>query len=87
MFNNYHGVCKICKKESEFISSFLGLCRECILTRKDAKKICLEAHARSRREFNLPEKIPKSRNGIKCGICGNNCKIFICYRKKFKLKT
>jgi pyruvate formate lyase activating enzyme len=69
------GVCKICKKESEFISSFLGLCRECILTEKDAKKICLEAHARSRREFNLPEKIPKSKNGIKCGICGNNCKI------------
>jgi len=38
------GVCKICNKESEFISSFLGLCRECILIKKDAKKISLEAH-------------------------------------------
>ena len=69
------GVCKICKKESEFISSFLGLCTECILTEKTAKKISLEAHAKSRREFGLPEKIPKSKNGLKCGICGNNCKI------------
>jgi pyruvate formate lyase activating enzyme len=69
------GVCKICKKESKLISSFLGLCGECISTQKDAKKISLEAHARSRKEFSLPEKIPKNKNGLLCGICGNKCRI------------
>jgi pyruvate formate lyase activating enzyme len=73
--NKTMGVCKICGKESKFISSFLGLCLDCILTNKEAKKISLEVHAKSRREFNLPERIPKSKDGITCGICGNKCKI------------
>lgn len=69
------GVCKICKKESNFISSFLGLCLDCILTEKAAKRISTEVHSRSRKEFNLPEKIPKNRNGIACEFCGNKCRV------------
>lgn len=67
------GMCKICKKESRFISSFLGLCLDCILNEKESKKIALEVHAKSRKKFGLPEKIPKDRNGLRCGICGNDC--------------
>lgn len=69
------GVCEICKKESESISSYLGLCKECILSEKEAVKIALKAHLKSRKEFGLPEKIPRSEEGLPCGICGNNCKI------------
>lgn len=70
------GKCEICKKESVFISSFLSLCRECIENfPKEAKKIAFKKHAISRKEFGLPEKIPKSKKGIKCGICGNECRI------------
>ncbi|MDI6798988.1 MAG: radical SAM protein [Candidatus Aenigmarchaeota archaeon] len=69
------GECKICKRESSFISSYLGLCLNCILSYKEAKKIVLEAHAKSRREFGLPETVPKSSKGLRCGTCGNSCRI------------
>ncbi|MEM5829532.1 MAG: radical SAM protein [Candidatus Aenigmatarchaeota archaeon] len=71
------GTCKICGKESNLISSYLSLCLNCILTTKQAEKISLEVHAKSRIEFSLPEKIPKTKNGLFCGMCGNNCKIGI----------
>ena len=69
------GICKVCGKESEFISSFLGVCLDCILKSKEGVKIALEAHKRSRKKFGLPERIPKSKDGISCTICGNECKI------------
>ncbi|MEM5879601.1 MAG: radical SAM protein, partial [Candidatus Aenigmatarchaeota archaeon] len=67
------GKCKLCGKESKLISSFLQLCRDCILSEKKAKIIALEAQTSSRKKFSLPEKIP--RKGILCRLCGNNCKI------------
>lgn len=67
--------CRLCGKSSSLISSFLSLCRECILKEKRAIEIAAEAHLRSRKEFKLPEKIPKDENGLVCGMCGNNCKI------------
>jgi pyruvate formate lyase activating enzyme len=70
------GKCQICKKESEFISSYLGLCLNCILAHpKESKKISLQVHANSRKEFGLTEKIPKAKNGLQCNGCGNKCKI------------
>ncbi len=67
------GICKICNKESKYISSFLSLCKDCIKSGK-GKEIIREAHKKSREIFCLPSKIPKSKNGIKCYICGNECK-------------
>lgn len=67
------GQCKLCQKESEFISSFLGLCKNCILKNPEALKIAKEAHKKSREKFNLTPSIPKK--GLQCNGCGNECKI------------
>ncbi|MEM5853529.1 MAG: radical SAM protein [Candidatus Aenigmatarchaeota archaeon] len=69
------GICKICGEKSIYVSSYLGLCRNCILKNGKAVEIALRAHSNSRKIFELPEKIPRTKNGLSCGICGNNCKI------------
>lgn len=67
------GKCKLCKKESEYISSFLGLCKDCILKNPEALKIAKNAHKKSREKFGLTTSIP--RKGLQCKGCGNECKI------------
>ena len=68
-------ICQICKKE-KIISSFLGVCKDCILERFEKAKIFIEkAHSKSREAFNLPPKIPKTKGGIKCIICANECQM------------
>uniref|UniRef100_A0A7C3Z1P9 Radical SAM protein n=1 Tax=candidate division WOR-3 bacterium TaxID=2052148 RepID=A0A7C3Z1P9_UNCW3 len=68
--------CRICQREARTISQYLSLCRDCL------KRCFLEIkgeieklHARSRRRYGLPEGIPKS--GVRCGQCGNDCRIGI----------
>jgi pyruvate formate lyase activating enzyme len=68
-------VCKICKKE-KILAKFLGVCKDCILERWEKAKNFIEiAHRKSRKEFSLPEEVPKSKNGIKCNFCANECKM------------
>ena len=67
------GICKLCGKESKFISSFLGLCLDCILNKKEVRKISLSTHAKLRKEFDLPPSVPKK--GLQCNGCGNSCRI------------
>ena len=67
--------CKVCGKESN-ISSFLGVCRDCILEKwEKAKKFVERAHKKAREMFGLPPFPPRERNGIECKVCGNECKI------------
>ncbi len=69
------GTCKVCGKTG-LISTFISVCRKCILEQSDmVKKILEEAHKKSREKFGLPYPIPKDPNGVKCGICGNECVI------------
>lgn len=68
--------CKVCQKESKLISSFLGLCLDCI--RQDFKKalpFIEQARQNSRREFGLPFESPCSLEGLLCNLCVNKCKI------------
>ena len=68
------GICKLCKKESEFISSFLSLCKNCILEDPEkALPLINEAHKKSRENFGLTPTIPKK--GLQCKGCGNECRI------------
>ncbi len=67
------GVCEICGKESPLISSFLGVCGECVL-KKESFRFVREAHRRARERFGLPPEVPKGR-GSKCFGCGNECVI------------
>jgi len=71
----YLMVCKICKK-GKILAKFLGVCKDCILERwEEAKNFVEIAHQKSRKEFFLPEKVPKTKNGIKCNLCSNECQI------------
>lgn len=71
------GKCQICNKESKLISSFLGLCLNCIRNEPEkANPIAEGAHAKSRSKFALPGgKPPKEElpNSIQCKFCGNEC--------------
>ncbi|MEO0091312.1 MAG: radical SAM protein [candidate division WOR-3 bacterium] len=68
--------CQFCKKNSPFISKYLGFCVDCIRTNflKIKDKIEL-IHHRSRTEFNLPLKPPQTEAGLKCAQCVNQCVI------------
>jgi len=72
------GKCQICKKESNLISSFLGLCLNCIRNNPEkALPIAEAAHERSRKKFALSwGKPPKEeKTSIQCKFCGNECTI------------
>ncbi|TET19929.1 radical SAM protein [Candidatus Bathyarchaeota archaeon] len=70
------GRCQICGKQSNLISSRLGVCLQCIRENPEqALKITDKVHAESRETFGFPPKPPKHPNGISCGMCANNCKI------------
>jgi pyruvate formate lyase activating enzyme len=70
------GRCQICSKQSNLISSHLGVCLKCIRENPEqGLEINDKAHAESRETFGLPPKPPKDPNGISCGMCANNCKI------------
>ncbi|UCF13753.1 MAG: radical SAM protein [Thermoplasmatales archaeon] len=70
------GKCRICNKESEFISDTLKVCLSCIRKKpEETKKITKNVHKKIREEFNLPGKPPKDKKGLQCKICVNECKI------------
>ncbi len=66
------GKCKICGKESILISSFLGVCRDCILNRfEEALPIVESAHKRARAYFNL--YYPAYSQKPYCNLCIHKC--------------
>ncbi|CUS90759.1 radical SAM protein [Candidatus Kryptobacter tengchongensis] len=68
-------LCRVCGEE-KLVSKTLNACIDCIRKNKnDILSEILNFHAKTRREFNLPEEIPNSDDGIECKICGNECRI------------
>lgn len=68
--------CRICGRTSKLTSKTLGVCVECIRNKPDKSlPFVISAHAESRMRFNLPTKPPKDKDGIKCGLCANDCRI------------
>jgi pyruvate formate lyase activating enzyme len=68
------GTCQLCGAKSKVISTFLGVCRSCIINKPEvALNVTDWQHALSRNRFFLP--YPISSTGVKCGFCGNNCGI------------
>ena len=66
--------CLICGESRTDISEFLKVCGSC--AKKGSAKAMAriwEAHAKSRAEFGLPGAPPD--DGLKCNLCGNECKI------------
>ncbi|MDH4231572.1 MAG: radical SAM protein [Nitrospirota bacterium] len=70
------GRCGLCNTSSPHISRELGVCLNCIRNKpEDALPIAMQAHARSRKAFGLPESPPKDPHGARCGLCVNECSI------------
>jgi pyruvate formate lyase activating enzyme len=69
-------VCQICGERSPLIAGWLGLCARCIGDQPQwALELADEAHARSRRLFDLPERPPRAEGGRHCGSCVQDCVI------------
>ena len=70
------GTCRICQKESSFISRELGLCLDCIRCRpEETREVASRVHARIRSEWGLPAEAPKHAEAIACDLCVNCCQI------------
>jgi pyruvate formate lyase activating enzyme len=70
------GVCRICNKTEQTISSALGLCLDCILNRpEEALPHAASIHHRNREAFGLPPEPPRSEGGRVCKLCVNECAI------------
>jgi len=66
--------CLICGESKKYISRVLGLCVDCIRERpKEALPIIMEAHGKVRTRHGLPAEPPKTADGVKCGLCSNQC--------------
>ena len=71
------GECAICSYRSDEISQSLDLCGRCILAATDpSRERAGAAHARSRREFDLPPEPPRDdTDARRCERCVNACRI------------
>ena len=68
--------CAVCGRSSPLIAAHLGLCAECIRQRPDeALPRAAQAHAVARREFGLPEAVPRTDGGVRCPLCANGCQM------------
>jgi pyruvate formate lyase activating enzyme len=68
--------CELCGKESEEVSETLRVCAACVRERfADARPYLEDAHARARQRYGLPPSPPKAPGGLRCGGCGNDCRI------------
>lgn len=68
------GKCKICGKKSILISSFLGVCRDCILNRFDeALPIIGSSHEKARNYFEL--FYPAESKSLYCNLCIHKCSL------------
>lgn len=68
--------CRLCSKDLLLISSFLGVCVDCIRNDfESASPYIQQAHTQARKRFNLPLRIPKDSGGRKCKLCVNSCQV------------
>jgi pyruvate formate lyase activating enzyme len=68
------GTCVECGSRSPLISKHLRVCGQCIKKGR-GMSIVEEIHAESRKRHSLPPKPPKDFNGVRCGLCVNDCRI------------
>jgi len=64
----------ICGEKSLLIADQPGVCLRCIREKpEEALEISDRFHAESRSVFGLPSKPPRDSEGLKCGMCANDC--------------
>jgi pyruvate formate lyase activating enzyme len=68
--------CEVCGREAADISATLKVCAACVRERfEDARPYIEAAHSEVRKRYGLPPKPPKDPKGLRCGGCGNDCRI------------
>jgi pyruvate formate lyase activating enzyme len=66
-------ICPLCGSRN-LVSRVLCVCGECLSEgSKEAMQRASEAHRISRLRYDLPPEPPKSKNGLNCTICANEC--------------
>lgn len=66
--------CTLCGRKSKLISNTIRVCKECLVERpSEALPIAMKAHRESKGRYGLPYEPPRDKNGLKCGLCANNC--------------
>lgn len=66
----------ICDDKSPLIADQPGVCLRCIRERpEEALEISDHFHAESRKVFDLPSRPPRDLEGVRCGMCANDCAI------------
>ncbi|NHJ84473.1 MAG: radical SAM protein [Asgard group archaeon] len=74
--NLHEKKCSLCQRSSSVIAERLGVCSDCLIHNFDnAMKIVNERRIKTREQYNLTPFPPKSRDGVQCTDCVNNCKI------------
>ena len=78
-FRSYDGTktkCEVCNREAADISATLKVCAACVRDRFDEARPFIEsAHSKIRESYGLLAKAPKDSKGVRCGACGNDCRI------------
>jgi len=70
------GRCSLCGKQSRYIAGNLSLCVDCIRTDPHRSvPFIRDAHRKARERFGLPAQPPRSRRGIPCAVCSQECRI------------
>ena len=70
------GRCRLCGRSSKTISSWLGVCRDCLLSRpRDALRLVWRKRRLWRVSLGLPPEPPRGPGGVTCKICVNECMI------------
>ena len=68
--------CKVCGKRKTMVSKTLGVCVECIRHDPEASQpYIVSAHHQVRVRAGLPPAPPKTKDGIRCSLCANQCSI------------
>ncbi len=66
--------CAVCGRPAPLLAGALGVCPDCARTEAGAEA-ARAAHAESRRMFDLPEAPPRTEGGVRCALCGGECRI------------
>ena len=68
--------CRVCGEKKAIISKALGVCVECIRHNPEASQPHIaSAHHQLRMRVGLPPAPPKTKDGIRCSLCANQCSI------------
>jgi len=66
----------MCGDPSKLVSRALRACADCVCEgRPGADERVAKAHGEARAPFGLPERPPRQARGVRCPLCGNECRI------------